>query len=86
MDHLGRKPLFVGAMIFGGTFCMVSPFTPEGTFRTVFALIGKFGASASFSIIYIYSAELYPSEIRGTALGLCSMFGRIGGIAAPQVR
>ena len=46
---------------------------------------GKFGASASGSVIFIHTAELYPSEIRGTAMGLCTLFGRIGGIAAPQV-
>ena len=47
--------------------------------------LGKFGASASFSIIYMYTAELYPTEIRGTAMGLCSVLGRVGSIAAPQV-
>ena len=47
---------------------------------------GKFGASASFSIIYMYTAELYPTEIRGTAMGLCSVLGRVGSILAPQVR
>ena len=46
---------------------------------------GKFGASASGSVIFIHTTELYPSEIRGTAMGLCALFGRIGGIAAPQV-
>ena len=46
---------------------------------------GKFGASSSFSVIYLWSSELYPSEIRGTAMGMCSLFGRLGGIAAPQV-
>ena len=46
---------------------------------------GKFGASAAGSVIFIHTSELYPSEIRGTAMGLCALFGRIGGIAAPQV-
>ena len=46
---------------------------------------GKFGAAASFSIVYLYTAELYPTVVRSTAVGLCSMMARIGGIAAPQV-
>ncbi len=38
-----------------------------------------------FALIYLYTAELYPTEIRSTAVGLCSTFARIGGVAAPQV-
>ena len=84
MDRLGRKPLMVFAMAFLGVFCVAAGFIPEGDFRTLFMLFGKFGASAGFSIVYQFTAELYPSEIRGTGMGMCSMFGRFGGIAAPQ--
>ena len=49
------------------------------------SLLGKFGAAASFSIVYLYTAELYPTVVRSTAIGLCSMMARIGGILAPQV-
>ena len=48
-------------------------------------LIRKFGASAAFAMTYLYTAELYHTEVRTTAIGLCSMMSRIGGIAAPQV-
>jgi hypothetical protein len=46
---------------------------------------GKFGAASAFSIVYLYTAELYPTVVRSTAVGLCSMMARIGGISAPQV-
>ena len=51
----------------------------------VLFLSGKFGAAGSFALIYLYTAELYPTEIRGTAVGLCCMFARVGGFVAPQV-
>ena len=48
-------------------------------------LIGKFGATAAFNVAYLYTAEMYPTQIRSTAVGMCSMMSRIGGILAPQV-
>lgn len=54
-------------------------------FPPILNFLGKFGASASFSIVYLYTAELYPTVVRSTAVGMCSMMARIGGIAAPQV-
>ncbi|KAF1449044.1 Solute carrier family 22 member 13, partial [Spheniscus demersus] len=53
---------------------------------TVLAIIGKFTASASFSTSYIYSAELFPTVVRQTGVGLCSMSARVAGIIAPLIR
>ncbi|NXU94806.1 S22AD protein, partial [Xiphorhynchus elegans] len=53
---------------------------------TVLATIGKFAASASFSTSYVYTAELFPTVVRQTGVGLCSMSGRVAGILAPLVR
>ena len=47
--------------------------------------IGKFGAAACFAIIYQYTAELYPTQIRTTAVGSSSMAGRFGSIIAPII-
>ncbi|NWX41728.1 S22AD protein, partial [Steatornis caripensis] len=53
---------------------------------TILAIIGKFTASASFSTSYVYSAELFPTVVRQTGLGLCSMSARMAGIMAPLIR
>jgi putative MFS transporter len=51
--------------------------------RTIIFIINitlKFLASASFAIIYLYSTELFPTGVRTTGLGMCSMTGRLGAI------
>ena len=44
--------------------------------------MGKMMASASFSIVYQFTAELFPTEIRTTAVGNCNTLGRFGSIFA----
>jgi OCT family organic cation transporter-like MFS transporter 4/5 len=50
--------------------------------QVCFSLLGKMMASASFSIVYQYTAELYPTAIRTTAVGNCSTLARFGAIFA----
>ena len=54
-------------------------------YATAMALIGKAGATMAFAGIYLYSPELYPTDIRNVALGTASMCGRISGMIAPYV-
>ncbi|XP_059084961.1 organic cation transporter protein-like [Tigriopus californicus] len=85
MDHLGRKPTLTISLFLTGIACIAAGFMDDGGGKTALALIGKFGASAGFSVVYLFTTELYPTEIRNTGLGFCCMFARLGGIAAPQV-
>lgn len=48
-------------------------------------MIGKMCASASYAIIYLYTSELFPTSIRNTGMGACSMMARIGAMIAPKV-
>ena len=43
-------------------------------------VILKFFASGSYAIIYIYANELFPTQIRNTGIGICSMIARLGAI------
>ncbi|NWU80755.1 S22AD protein, partial [Onychorhynchus coronatus] len=52
---------------------------------TVLAIIGKFTATATFSTSYVYAAELFPTVIRQTGVGLCSTTARVAGILAPLI-
>ncbi|XP_036975548.1 solute carrier family 22 member 5-like [Acanthopagrus latus] len=48
-------------------------------------MLGKFGMTSSFCIVYAVSSELFPTVIRNTAMGCCSMAARIGTIISPFI-
>ncbi|KAK1790384.1 hypothetical protein P4O66_014281, partial [Electrophorus voltai] len=37
------------------------------------------------NVVYIYTAEVYPTSVRATGMGLCTSFSRIGDIIAPFI-
>lgn len=51
----------------------------------VLSMIGKMGSAAAFGVIYIYTAELYPTVVRNGAMGTSSCIARFGGMAAPYI-
>jgi hypothetical protein len=51
--------------------------------QVVFSLIGKFFVSTVLAALYAGTIELFPTETRAIAMGICSTFGRFGGIVAP---
>ncbi|XP_069956927.1 organic cation transporter protein-like [Cherax quadricarinatus] len=87
LDRLGRKGSLSFVLLLGGFSCFISGFIPEGYDWLVvcLSLVGKFGAAAGFAIVYVYSAELFPTDYRSVGVGACSMCGRVGGIVSPLI-
>uniref|UniRef100_A0A8D0FQS9 Solute carrier family 22 member 13 n=1 Tax=Strix occidentalis caurina TaxID=311401 RepID=A0A8D0FQS9_STROC len=88
LQWFGRKKSQALLLLLSGLVCLIITGIPEDqpVATTILAIIGKFTASASFSTSYVYSAELFPTVIRQTGVGLCSMSARVAGIMAPLIR
>ncbi|XP_035172255.1 solute carrier family 22 member 13-like [Oxyura jamaicensis] len=88
LQWFGRRKSQAGTLLLSGLVCLIITGIPEDqpVVITVLATIGKFAASASFSSSYVYSAELFPTVIRQSGVGLCSMAARVAGIIAPLIR
>eukprot|EP00057_Strongylocentrotus_purpuratus_P013413 XP_011667887.1 PREDICTED: organic cation transporter protein [Strongylocentrotus purpuratus] len=82
---LGRRRSMVLTLLLGGVACLLTIFIAPGPFRAGVAFIGKFGISAAFGLIYLYTIELFPTSLRTAGLGICSMTGRIANILAPLI-
>nr|XP_027228861.1 LOW QUALITY PROTEIN: solute carrier family 22 member 15-like [Penaeus vannamei] len=86
IDRVGRRITLCTAMLLGGTACVLI-FIPVKyvTVITGLALCGKLSISASFSVAYVHSAEIFPTIIRNSAVGIVSVAARVGGIVAPFI-
>lgn len=86
--YVGSKRPLIVTMIIGGLACILTIPIPEHLFwlTITLSMIGKFCIAASFAIIYVYSAEIFPTVVRNVGIGTCSTIGRIGSILSPFVK
>ncbi|XP_070712123.1 solute carrier family 22 member 6 isoform X1 [Pempheris klunzingeri] len=87
LTYLGRRVsqatcLFLSALII---FANIFVPTDMQVVRTMLACLGKGFTSASFTTVYLYTGELYPTVIRQTGMGFVSTMARVGSMAAPAV-
>jgi hypothetical protein len=68
-----------------GEDCYGRLFRRFGLFVDVFVYIRSFDIHPFASVIYNYTAELFPTVVRNSAVGLCSMSARMGGMLTPQI-
>ncbi|KAK2921307.1 hypothetical protein Q8A73_000792 [Channa argus] len=76
-----------GFLVIGGLACLLMLVVPADhpNVLTGLAMAGKFGITASFAVIYVYTAEIFPTVLRQTGIGISSMFARMGGVLAPII-
>lgn len=86
LDRLGRRSITSSFMIVGGIACIVAVFmAAKSTESTTTVFIGKLFIAGSFAVIYNYSAELFPTVVRNSAMGLGSMCARLAGAFTPLI-
>ncbi|CAF1313314.1 unnamed protein product [Rotaria sordida] len=89
LNRVGRKlPYFIAALCFSIIALLIIPMQNlilknkqrDRVLTFIWNVLLKFFASGSYNIIYIYANELFPTRIRNTGMGICSMVARIGAI------
>ncbi|XP_017769527.1 PREDICTED: carcinine transporter [Nicrophorus vespilloides] len=87
IDRWGRRWPLCLSMIISGISCIATVLLPQDavTATLILYLISKFAIAAAFLIIYPFSGELYPTEIRGIGIGISSYIGGLGLIIIPFI-
>ena len=70
-----------------GLFCVIVAFLPKNYNLALitFYLLAMCCSNAAFTLVYLITGELYPTNLRSQAIGSCSTAARIFGISAPFI-
>ncbi|XP_044520607.1 solute carrier family 22 member 4 isoform X2 [Gracilinanus agilis] len=85
LRKLPRRYTIAGTLFLGGGVLLFIQLVPiEYHFLSIaLVMLGKFGITSAFSMLYVFTAELYPTLVRNMAVGATSMSSRVGSIIAP---
>ncbi|XP_012524025.1 organic cation transporter protein [Monomorium pharaonis] len=91
MDRTGRRCLTSTFLMTGGLCCICAATISGATSdlaavaKVTVVLVGKSCIAGSFAVIYNYTAELFPTVVRNTAIGIGSMCARFSGALTPMI-
>lgn len=89
LDKLGRKPLAIGTQWFSAIFCFMGIMMGNvgiwKVIRMFCGILGIFGMAGTYNLLFIYTAELFPTVVRNAALGCATQATQMGAILAPFV-
>ncbi|XP_004610019.2 organic cation/carnitine transporter 2 [Sorex araneus] len=85
LRHLPRRYSMAAALFLGGSVLLFVQLVPADLYylATILVMVGKFGVTAAFSMVYVYTAELYPTVVRNMGVGVSSTASRLGSIVSP---
>src|SRR5262245_61139302 len=80
VDRIGRRPLIIHSFVWGGVALLLLGIFPDANAWIVLALFAGYAVVIGGTQIlqWIYPTELFPTGIRGSAVGLASSLSRIG--------
>uniref|UniRef100_A0A2H1W2A4 SFRICE_008256 n=1 Tax=Spodoptera frugiperda TaxID=7108 RepID=A0A2H1W2A4_SPOFR len=84
LDRFGRKRVIATAYFLTGLILINYGFVPVGNWSILLYLGGKFFITLAYNSLYVFAAEVFPTNYRTSLLAMCSTIGRIGSTVAPQ--
>ncbi|KAK3869355.1 hypothetical protein Pcinc_025339 [Petrolisthes cinctipes] len=86
-NYFGRKKvLFINYGI-SAVVLLTQPFISNDLkwLSVTLVMIGKFASANAFNLVFLYSLELFPTEIRSQGMNVAMAASRVGGIIAPYL-
>ncbi|XP_071471965.1 solute carrier family 22 member 14 [Marmota flaviventris] len=82
LEQMGRKWSLAVILIQTAFMCFLTLFLPQGLKSAIILVLvlGQFSLATSVSVVFLYTAELFPTIVRSTGLGLVSLASSGGAI------
>ena len=85
-DLLGRRPSIIGASILTIVFGAIYPFVSEPVYLLAVGFLLIVSIYIQVAILFgVYTPELFPTEVRLRANGICNTIGRAATIVSPFI-
>jgi OCT family organic cation transporter-like MFS transporter 4/5 len=83
----GRKRSMCGFLLLSGLCLCLHPLIGDTypTAKIFISVFGRFCANCSYTILNLFSAEIFPTVVRGVGVGFTLVISRIGTILAPYI-
>ncbi|XP_037104126.1 solute carrier family 22 member 7-like isoform X2 [Syngnathus acus] len=87
INKIGRKLIVSGGLLLTGLclICVILIPSDMAVCRTAVGTLGKFFSEAAFTVLCLYTTELYPTVVRQISYSCCSIIGRLGVALSPLV-
>lgn len=83
LDVVGRRATLAGTLGAFGTFLALVMVPLGDGWSTTALFLARACSMAAFTAIYVYAAEVYPTAVRSTGVGLGNGWARVGGLLCP---
>lgn len=84
LKYVGRRKAMSTSLFITAASILASKLSSShATLSLIFFFMGKLFIHHSFTSLYLYTNEMWPTIFRHRVMGICSTIGRFGSIAAP---
>ena len=81
----GRKRSMCAFLLLSGLCLCLHPNVDNPQLKKIVSVFGRFCANCSYTILNLFSAEQFPTTVRGVGVGFTLVISRIGTILAPYI-
>lgn len=87
LENIGRRNALCFATLATGITLLGIAFMPPHHAAIIRAMlfVAMLAESSALNILFVYTVEVWPTQLRNTLTNICGMFGSAGAMLAPLV-